>query len=93
MYAIRSYYVKKTAHEKTVAKHNQKLDAQVLLSYCLGKPTTYLFTHFEDELPEKVLDKYHRVIDRRARHEPVAYIIGTKEFYKRPFFVNPSVLV
>lgn len=85
--------LKNTEEEKTLASHNPKLDAQVLLSYCLEKPTTYLFAHFEDALTEEALEKYHRVIDRRARHEPVAYIIGTKPFYKRPFFVNASVLI
>lgn len=84
--------LKATANEKTT-RTNEKLDAQVLLSHCLDKPTTYLFTHFEDPLAQSVLEKYERAIERRKRHEPVAYITGEKEFYKRPFFVNRFVLI
>ena len=85
--------LKATAHEKRQAKLNPMLDAQVLLSECLERPTAYLFAHFEDELPQIIIEKYQRMIERRARHEPVAYIVGRKEFYGRPFFVNPAVLI
>ncbi|MFH1711918.1 MAG: peptide chain release factor N(5)-glutamine methyltransferase [Patescibacteria group bacterium] len=85
--------LKETAHEKRQTKLNPMLDAQILLAECLKRPTSYLFAHFEDELPEIVTEKFHRMIERRMRHEPVAYIIGRKDFYGRPFFVNPSVLI
>lgn len=73
--------------------HNPMLDAQVLLSHCLKKPTAYLFAHFEDELPAEIADRYQNLIERRAHHEPVAYIIGKKDFYNRTFLVNPNVLI
>jgi len=85
--------LKTTANEKAYDVHNQKLDSQVLLSYCLSKPTGYLFTHFEDPLSEKILEKFERCIERRMRHEPIAYIIGRKSFYRRDFYVNPFVLI
>lgn len=84
--------LKTTSVEKTT-RSNEKLDAQVLLSHCLEKPTSYLFTHFEDRLPANVLEKYERAIERRKRHEPVAYITGEKPFYKRSFFVNQFTLI
>ena len=85
--------IKSTLHEKMTQGHNPMIDTQVLLSFCLNKPTAYLFSHFEDKLPTELLDKYKALIERRLKHEPVAYIVGFKEFYKRPFKVNKFVLV
>ena len=84
--------LKQTADEKREPSEPMG-DAQLLLAACLKKPTAYLFSHFEDPLPESVIDQYQRFIARRKRHEPVAYILQTKSFYGRPFHVNPFVLV
>ena len=70
-----------------------KLDAQVLLAACIGKPSSYLFAHGEDVIAPDVYSHFQRLVERRARHEPVAYLLGRKEFYGRTFFVNASVLV
>lgn len=75
------------------SKENPKLDAQVLLAYVLKKGTAYLFAHGEDPLRPEVAEKFQRLIERRARFEPVAYLVGHKEFYKRTFIVNPHVLI
>ncbi|MBU1125986.1 peptide chain release factor N(5)-glutamine methyltransferase [Patescibacteria group bacterium] len=85
--------IKSTLEEKITQGHNPMLDAQVLLSYTLKKPTSYLFSHFEDELPLEKAEIYQGYIERRSKHEPVAYITGSKEFYKRKFRVNKFVLV
>lgn len=85
--------IKSTLSEKTTKLHNPKLDAQVLLSHALQKSATYLISHVEDSLKPAILDTYERSIERRTRHEPVAYIIGEKEFYGRRFLVNPAVLI
>jgi release factor glutamine methyltransferase len=69
------------------------LDAQLLLAYVLDRPKNYLFTHMDQPLSEAALERFEQLIDRRARHEPVAYILGWKDFYKRPFVVNPFVLI
>lgn len=85
--------LKATADEKQQSKLNPMLDAQILLSECLSKPTSYLFAHFDDELPAIAIDKFQRYVARRRRHEPVAYITGQKDFYGRRFRVNPAVLI
>lgn len=72
---------------------NPKLDAQVLLSACLSKPTSYLFAHGDESLEAIVSDKFMRLVDRRARHEPVAYLLGEKDFYRRTFEVTPATLI
>lgn len=85
--------IKKTLHEKAETGHNPMIDAQILLSFCLKKPTSFLFSHFEEEIQENVSEKYQRLIQRRANHEPVSYITGEKEFYGRQFKVNQFVLI
>ncbi|MBI1908240.1 peptide chain release factor N(5)-glutamine methyltransferase [Candidatus Uhrbacteria bacterium] len=75
------------------SKENPKLDAQVLLASVLDKGTAYLFAHGEDPLPEEKFTKFQRLVERRGRFEPVAYLVGHKEFYKREFVVNPHVLI
>lgn len=84
--------LKSTANEKRVMQANPMLDAQILLSDCLGKPNSYLFAHGEDELTPSLVEMYQRFIERRKRHEPISHILQNKEFFGRPFFVNQFVL-
>ena len=72
---------------------NSKLDAQVLLAACLEKSTAYLFAHGDEQLETDVSDRFMRLVDRRARHEPVAYLLGEKDFYRRSFAVTPATLI
>ena len=69
------------------------LDAQLLLAHILETSKTYLFTHFDQELLESQLERFEGLITRRQHHEPIAYILGEKEFYGRVFLVNPFVLI
>ena len=73
--------------------HNAKLDAQILLAHALNKPAKYLATHLADPLPADLFSSYQRLIERRARHEPVAYLTGSRGFYDRDMFVNSHVLI
>lgn len=75
------------------AHHNPKLDAQVLLAYCLQESTAYLFAHGDEVLSTAVALQYSGFIERRAAHEPVAYILGQKDFFGRTFKVTPATLV
>lgn len=46
-----------------------------------------------DTVPAEALARLDAAIDRRTRREPVAYILGVREFYGRPFIVTPDVLI
>ncbi|HYA13606.1 MAG TPA: peptide chain release factor N(5)-glutamine methyltransferase [Syntrophales bacterium] len=72
---------------------NPRLDSEVLLSFCLKKDRTSIFTHPEKQLTEKYLEEFRRLVERRKLGEPVAYIIGKKEFWSLPFEVNKHVLI
>lgn len=69
------------------------LDAQLLLACVLDVSKNYLFTHFDQELTEQQFDRFESLTERRRHHEPIAYILGWKEFYQRPFKVNNFVLI
>src|SRR5690606_19015195 len=70
-----------------------RLDAEVLLGHILNKDRVYLYVHFDQPLEPAEVDRYRDLLVRRARREPVAYLIGEKEFYSRPFRVSPAVLI
>lgn len=73
--------------------HAPLLDAQVLLAYALGIPKHRLLIGLNDPLNDETLQTFQELVTRRAKHEPVAYLIGEKEFYRRPFFVNRFTLI
>lgn len=72
---------------------NPKVDAQVLLAFVVGKGTAYLFAHGDDVLTDTREAQFRHLVLRRAQHEPVAYLLGTKEFYGRAFAVTHDVLI
>lgn len=70
-----------------------RLDREVLLSYTLGRDRVFLMAHGETKLSTHQLKRYREFLKRAAKHEPIAYIIGRKEFYGRDFFVGPGALI
>jgi release factor glutamine methyltransferase len=69
------------------------LDAQVILAYVLGEDRSWLFAHHEYTLSAEQANAYTDLIARRMAHEPVAYLIGRKEFYGLDFQVDRRVLI
>lgn len=69
------------------------LDAELLLSRTLKKPRKYLFTHPEKKLTKNQIVKFNNFSKRRAKGEPIAYLLGKKEFYGLEFLVNKNVLI
>jgi len=69
------------------------LDAEVLLADALHVNKSWLFSHFSDPLDPDVLEAFRKNVEKRCQHEPVAYLTGRKEFYKRPFHVNRFTLI
>ncbi|NBU33376.1 peptide chain release factor N(5)-glutamine methyltransferase [bacterium] len=70
-----------------------RLDAEVLLCFVLGKDKAWLRAHDDAALTDEQIKKYLKFVTRRALGEPLAYIVGSKEFYGRDFVVNKHVLV
>ena len=70
-----------------------KLDAEVLLSHCLGFSKTELLLKRDYEVPADKEAWLRDATNRRATGLPVAYITGHKEFYSYDFIVSPDVLI
>jgi len=69
------------------------LDAALLLGHALGLSRSRLLASLPDELALEAYEAYGGFLARRLAGEPVAYIVGAKEFYGRAFFVDARVLV
>jgi release factor glutamine methyltransferase len=70
-----------------------RLDAELLMAHALNLRRIDLYLQFERPLAEAELQPYRDLIARRGRGEPVAYLVGHKEFMKLDFEVSPAVLV
>lgn len=70
-----------------------KVDAQVLLASVLDKPRSYLLTWPDNVVPETARTVFFDFIKRRETGEPIAYIIGKREFWSLEFLVAPCTLI
>ena len=70
-----------------------RLDAEVLLSFCLGKERADLYRDLSLELDDEQINRVLVLTGRRKRREPMAYIRGWREFWSLDFTVTPAVLV
>ena len=73
--------------------HSHELDAQIILSNIMGVKRESLITNNEINVSKKIMEKYDDAIKRRIKKEPVAYIIGKKEFWSEDFMVNHGTLI
>jgi release factor glutamine methyltransferase len=79
-----------------LARHSSdssRLDAEVLLADALKLGRIDLYLKFDRPLSEAELTTYRGLVARRAKGEPVAYLVGHKEFMALEFEVTPAVLV
>ena len=70
-----------------------RLDAEVLLSFCLGCERLEFYKNPYKPISEMQLDAFRNLMARRLTWEPVAYITGRKEFWSFALEVNSSVLI
>ena len=81
------------ANELKSISDSARLDAELLLCDVLGKERSYLFTWPETELSHGQQSQFSALFERRLRGEPVAHILGFREFWSLNFAVNPSTLI
>ena len=72
---------------------NSKIDALVLLQHATGKLRTQILAFDDTEIDEKVRLKLTALLDRRLKGEPIAYILGEKEFWSLPLNVSKGTLI
>ncbi|MED5618056.1 peptide chain release factor N(5)-glutamine methyltransferase [Ideonella sp. BN130291] len=71
----------------------ERLDAHLLLSHLLARPRSWLLAHGEDPLPAASAEAFAALLQRRAAGEPLAYLVGEREFHGLALRVTPAVLV
>lgn len=69
------------------------LDLELLIAYVIKKPREFILAHSEYFLDQKQIEKIKKYAKRRLNHEPVAYILGQKEFFGLNFKVNKHTLI
>lgn len=69
-----------------------RLDALVLLEDVTKKERAWLLAHLDFELTQRQLAELAKLINRRAEHQPLAYVRGKTEFYGREFIIDKYVL-
>ncbi len=77
----------------TPTSSSPRLDSELLLAHALGMSRTRLIVSLRDVAPEFVCGVFRAYLERRADGEPIAYILGQKEFWGLDFKVSPDVLV
>ena len=70
-----------------------KLDSEIILSKMLNLSREELLLNLNEELSNKDLKYFKKLIYRRKKKEPIAYIVGYKEFWKEKYKVNSNVLI
>ena len=70
-----------------------RLDAELLLCHAAAQQRTWLHAHSDEPLAPRVLAAANAMLTRRTQREPLAYVVGYKEFYGREFTVTPDVLI
>lgn len=69
------------------------LDLEIIIANSLSKTREFILTYPEHKLTGRQLSIIEKLIARRAKREPIAYILGHKEFYGLDFVVNKHTLV
>lgn len=68
-------------------------EARLLLGHLLGRDSAWLEAHRDEALDAALAEQLSVLVARRAAGEPIAYLLGVREFYGRDFAVTPAVLI
>lgn len=82
-----------TVKELLAASPLPRLEARMLLQHALGVSRTWLISHDTDAVPEAQVEAFLGLQTRREQGEPVAYLLGEREFMGHRFQVGPGVLI
>ncbi|MGJ7468190.1 peptide chain release factor N(5)-glutamine methyltransferase [Kosakonia cowanii] len=75
------------------ASESPRRDAEILLGFVTGKARTFILAFGETPLTGEQQEQLAGLLARRVRGEPVAHLIGEREFWSLPLFVSPATLI
>lgn len=78
---------------KDCGAESPRVEAEVLLAHAAGCQRILLYTRLDEPTPEAVRGKMRDLVQRRVKFEPVAYLVGHREFFSLDFDVSRAVLV
>lgn len=81
------------ARELQGVSETARLDVELLLAKALDKPRHYLYTWPEQSLRQDAYQRFADLLERRKRGEPIAYLLGEKEFWSLTLMVNSATLI
>ena len=81
----------KLLKEKNISSH--VLDTELLLSKSLNKSREELLINLDQNINKRELTNFNKYLIRRSNKEPIAYLLGEKEFWSKKFFVNKDTLI
>lgn len=70
-----------------------RADAELLLARAIGRPRSWLYAHSDAMLGDEQASDFHALLERRRRGEPVALILGTREFWSMELVVTADTLI
>jgi len=86
--------LKKASKElKSISVSNPILDSEILLSNALKISREKMLLNLNKKITQSEIDKFNKLLIKRKKKEPIAYIFGSKEFWKTTFVINQSVLI
>lgn len=83
----------KTAVARLTASESARRDAEILLGFVTGRARTFLMAFGETLLTTQQTEQLATLLARRERGEPVAYLVGEREFWSLPLSVSPATLI
>jgi release factor glutamine methyltransferase len=73
--------------------YSARRDAEILLCHALGQSRSWLYTWPQREVPEHEAERYRQLLAKRRDGQPVAYLVGQREFWSLPLRVNQHTLI
>lgn len=80
----------KAATARLTESDSARRDAEILLGFVTGRARTYLLAFGERCLTPQEIARLEILLTRRARGEPIAYLVGEREFWSLPLSVSPQ---
>ena len=85
--------LKNTADLLAKTSGSAKIDAEILLAHVLNKSRAFLYAYPEKLISEDELKTFQILVDKRVAGNPIAYLIGQRDFWSLPLCVSEDVLI